>query len=137
MRAEPSEPSQGPPVVAAQGGDDLESLLGTLMGQLGTPSGRLEFQALVNEDGANVLGSKVRAEPEAEPAKASVPVSGVASGVASGVPAGLEDAFDSPSGGMAGLLASLGEDLAQLRTDIYEGQKGRGGDCGGGTGGAR
>jgi hypothetical protein len=41
------------PTAAAE---DLESLMGSLMAALGTPSGRAEFVALVKEEDENVLG---------------------------------------------------------------------------------
>jgi hypothetical protein len=41
------------------GAETLEGLLGVLMGQLGTPSGREQFEALVAAQDGNVLGTRV------------------------------------------------------------------------------
>jgi hypothetical protein len=38
------------------GAGELESLLGELLAQLGTPDGRAEFEALVHAESENVLG---------------------------------------------------------------------------------
>ena len=105
-------------VEGASGAGHLEGLLGDLLGQLRSPDGRAHFEALVHAEGANVLGTACTGA-KAEGLEVRADGTGTkAEGAEREAALRVERAaVATEGGGMEGLLASLGHDLAELRAE--------------------